>query len=173
MIDVFKTEIIEAEKSRTDLLKWKLIIVATLGAVGLGIDPEDSGSTSAVMSPILALSLIPLAATYVDLLCKHLQLRILVVSEFFQKCTPNEEIPGYFIDYEKFCGEKRRAFDLEDWAQVYSTVVLSVLVPLVAASRLRLCEGELWVIFASGSIGLLSSWLISQKVKILKAEITS
>lgn len=36
MIDAFKTEIIEAEKSRTDLLKWKLLIVAALGAVGLG-----------------------------------------------------------------------------------------------------------------------------------------
>jgi hypothetical protein len=30
MIEAFKTEIIEAEKSRTDLLKWKLIIVAAL-----------------------------------------------------------------------------------------------------------------------------------------------
>jgi hypothetical protein len=175
MINAFKAEIIEAEKSRTDLLKWKLIIVAALGAVGLGIGFEVPTTTSTTMSPILTLSLIPLAATYVDLLCKHLQLRILVISEFFHSHCTNKEISD-FISYETFTHKVRIVFDLEDWAQIGSTLFLSILVILVAY-LLKLSESEFWVLLISGCIGLLSSLLIylnvKRKIRILKEERTN
>lgn len=37
MIDKLRDEIIESQKARTDLMKWKLILVAAIGAAGFGI----------------------------------------------------------------------------------------------------------------------------------------
>jgi hypothetical protein len=75
MIEAFKNEIIEAERSRTDLLKWKLILVAALGAIGLGINSPGS-TLQPTLSLHLVLCLIPLVCVYVDLLCSHLGMRI-------------------------------------------------------------------------------------------------
>ena len=67
MIRDFRTEIVEAQKGRTDLLKWKLILVAALGALGLGINGFSKDAKPA-LSLDLALCLIPLVCVYVDLL---------------------------------------------------------------------------------------------------------
>ena len=69
-----RDEIIEAEKARTDLLKWKLIIVSGLGGAGLGFTGQSS-----VPGALYVLLLIPAVCLYVDLMCRHLTLRIMVV----------------------------------------------------------------------------------------------
>lgn len=133
MLESFKNEIIEAEKGRTDLLKWKLILIAALGAVGLGIGGDESRSSS-FSSLHLVLCLIPFVCVYVDLLCKHLQMRILVISKFFQIHSsekPEKEMID-FQAYEHFCENVRSVFNLEDWAQHWSTIMLSILVGCAA-----------------------------------------
>jgi hypothetical protein len=72
-----RTEIIESEKARSDLLKWKLIGVATLGAAGLGLNNPQQGVRTYFLLP-----LIPLLCFYADQLCRHLTLRILVIAAF-------------------------------------------------------------------------------------------
>lgn len=133
MLESFKNEIVEAEKGRTDLLKWKLILIAALGAVGLGIGGDESKSSS-FSSLHLVLCLIPFVCVYVDLLCKHLQMRILVISKFFQlhnSENPEKEMND-FQAYERFCENVRSVFNLEDWAQHWSTILLSLLVGCAA-----------------------------------------
>lgn len=162
MMEAFRNEIVEAEKSRIDLLKWKLILVAALGAIGLGIS-NLSSTAKPMLSLHLTLCLIPLVCVYVDLLCKHLQMRILVISTFFQ-CQEYEnktDETSCFYSYESFCEEFRSVFNLEDWAQQWSTQFLSVSV-IVAALILKLPRTDLLVLVFSGMCGILFTLLIDR-----------
>ncbi len=165
MMESFKNEIVEAQKGRTDLLKWKLILVAALGAIGLGIS-SPSSTAKPMLSLHLTLCLIPLACVYVDLLCKHLQMRSLVISEFFQfhKYKNNTDEASCFYSYESFCGQVRSVFDLEDWAQQWSTQFLSVLV-IVAALILKLPITDTLALVFSGMCGIIFTFLINREYK--------
>jgi hypothetical protein len=126
-----RDEIIEAQKARFELLKWKLVIVSIVGAAALGIHRE----THAVLA---ILALIPLASLYVDIVCYHLALRTIVIGSFLKSFAPDtcgivqtDDVKIY-RSYEKFAfyarGTKIVAFDLEDWALWQSTLVLSAFV---------------------------------------------
>ncbi len=77
-----RDEIVESQKTRVDLLKWKIILAATLGAVALGF--EGTPPSAAPFSHEYLLCLIPLICLYVDLLCAHLNLRIMVIARYVQ-----------------------------------------------------------------------------------------
>ena len=118
-MDKLREEIIEAEKIRADLIKWKLILVAGLGAAGLGLNGNSRNDMT------LLLCLIPFVCVYVDLVARHLNLRIHVIAEFMR--GQKEE---WTADYEKYAEsmEKNRVFALETGVLWYSTVFLSVIV---------------------------------------------
>lgn len=126
-----RKEIVESQKQRSDLLRTKLIIVATLGAAGLGLTQTPASGA------FLVLSLIPLVCFYVDLLCRHLQLRIVVIGTFLRMVASGEQAA-----YERFVGESARmgpsrtmnVFALEDWALEGSTVVLCIAVVLAGVA---------------------------------------
>jgi hypothetical protein len=121
-----RNEIVESQKARTEFLKWKLIGVSALGAAGLGLT-EHAGPIGAY----LVLALIPFVCFYVDLLCRHISLRILVIGRFLRFNASGEQRA-----YEQFAEQSRQmgpnasvsAFALEDWALDWSTCVLSGLV---------------------------------------------
>ena len=121
-MDKLREEIIEAEKIRADLIKWKLILVAGLGAAGLGLNGNSRDDMT------LLLCLIPFVCVYVDLVARHLNLRIHVIAEFMR--GQKEE---WTADYEKYAEsmEKKGVFALETGALRYSTVFLSVIVIIV------------------------------------------
>jgi predicted ATPase len=154
MLEAFRNEIVEAEKGRMDLLKWKLLLIAGLGTVGFGLSSSGK-STSSVLSPHLLLCLIPLVCIYVDSLCQHLQMRILVISEFFR----NYKYQGRDIDmmrfraYEKFCHDARLVFLLEDLAQHILTIFFSLLI-LVIAFTFESVQADRTTFLISGSLGI-------------------
>jgi hypothetical protein len=168
MMEAFKNEIIEAEKGRTDLLKWKLILVSALGSIGLGIS-NSSSDAKPILSLHLTLCLIPFVCVYVDLLCKHLQMRILVISEFFQSCEYKNDTDEAlcFQSYEQFCEKvrsKHKVFNLEDWAQQWSTQFLSILV-IGSVLVLKSPRTDLLVIVFSGICGIIFTLLIDTAYK--------
>lgn len=142
MINTLRNEIIESQKARTLLLDRKLLIVATIGAIGLG--SNFFGNVFEKKSPNIQfiLCLIPFVCLYVDLLCKHLQMRMLVIGKFIrEKFAKSKEMNNidYGLEligeYEFFCnklreGDGRGIFGLEDWAQEGSTWLLSSLLVL-------------------------------------------
>jgi hypothetical protein len=90
-----RDEIIESQKSQADFLKWKLIALAGIGSVSLGV-----GSTSSVPKGAeLLVCLIPLICLYVDLISLHIMIRIITIGVYL-KMTGSE--------YE------RLAFELRD-----------------------------------------------------------
>ena len=117
-------EILESQKARSTLLKWKLAIIASLGAAGLGLTSETSKSY------ISLLSLIPLVCVYVDLLCTNINLRIILIGRYLH------EIWG--DSYEKYAADRRDWFDLENWALYYSTYCVSFILLVYALVQLVL-----------------------------------
>ena len=76
-----RTEIVECLKARIDLLKYKLLIIAILGSIGLGLT-DKINVEKAVVAPVYVLCVIPFACIFVDSLCMHNNLRILVIAKF-------------------------------------------------------------------------------------------
>ena len=122
-----RDEIIESEKARTDLMKWKLILVAAIGAAGLGI---GSNEHPCVHRGIL-LAFIPFVCLYVDAVCFHNEIRIMAISRFlrFQNDNLIEK------QYENYCVQHRDRFSLETFALLVTTLVLSALIYATGRSR--------------------------------------
>lgn len=119
-MEQLRSEIVESEKLRADFLKWKLVIVAALGAVGLGLNTQHGPIAIILMG-------IPLVCIYVDLLCYHIDLRIQVIGAFFRSYDPVQE-PQAEHAYERYVNSRRSVFELEDWVLKYSTRALSIAV---------------------------------------------
>jgi len=115
-------EIISAEKCRSDYLKWKLLLVAVLGAAGFGLGEKGE--------PVpLLLALIPFVCIYVDLLCTNLKIRIILIGTFY--ATKRDD------PYEKFVEEYRNVgrnvFSLDDCALYWSTLVVCAFLILIGS----------------------------------------
>lgn len=162
MLNTLRDEVIEAQKGRLELLKWKLILVAGLGGIGLGFSFNDSSQT--MISPHLLLGLIPLVCLYVDALCRHLQLRILVISDFIEYFNEAESISKY----EKFCHDTRRKkslniFWLEDLAMEFSTVIMSILIIATALLLFDQNTQHSLVLIGIGVVSLYALWKIKKE----------
>ncbi len=179
-MDKLREEIIEAEKARADLLRWKLVITAALGGVGLGL----SGTSAA--TPLLLLG-VPLVCVYVDLLCNHMNLRIQLIAQYLRHHQQTVEgdaaiYEGYeryvlkmddlkessraeqskVRPWQSFFQPKRSVFDLERWALAYSTLALSIAVGIYGAWLLgsSAVTGILLILF--GLIGIVLSVVTDQ-----------
>jgi len=173
MIEIFRAELIEAEKSRLDLFKWKLIISATLAGIGLGFMPEKQAEAESIFSSMhLVLCLIPLACNYVDLLCVNLQIRILVIGKFFKEIKQHDfEGISLIKLYETFCNENSDVFCLDDVAQFWSTYFVSILVIAVGLLHLSNDRNTFWWLTGFGVLGFIITFKIFNTYRKLHAKI--
>ena len=127
LLGSLRTEIVESQKARIDLLKWKIILIAALGGGGFGIAKEQGSAF-----PVL-LGFIPLVCAYVDIVCVHNDLRMLLIAYFLRTGGAT----GVPLDkdakaYEDLCEDQRWTFFLESFALVGTTVAFSLLVAVMA-----------------------------------------
>jgi len=156
-MSIFRTEIIETSKARTDFLKWKLIGTAGLGAVGLGLPVPAS-----IAGGYLVLALIPLVCFYVDMISRQIALRILVIASFLRLQGAGEQAA-----YEVFAklNRDKGMFEFEDVAQSCSTVVMSLLVFVLGLLKVApgggagACAHLMWAGGQPIDIEKLASWL--------------
>ncbi len=190
-----RDEIVESQKTRVDLLKWKIILAATLCAVALGF--EGTPPSAAPFSHEYLLCLIPLICLYVDLLCAHLNLRIMVIARYVQfvAATRGSTATPRQAEYEEFAEDARNmtsdlvkqgkqpqhrrakhrwsalnVFSFEDLAQHLSSGILSLFVFLWGVSLLR--QGGDWKFFMqAGAAGLalsaLAYWEYQRRLRAL------
>ncbi len=190
-MEKLREEILQAEQTRSDLLKLKLSLVGAIGALGLGFS-----AGVLVKNAVLVLNVIPFVCVYVDLLCRHLTLRIVVIGSFLRSPVARKASEAELMErYEEWAqyarelsrppkknkeqsdqrskpqeeGEAERkmsAFDLEDWALEYSTYILSAGI-LVYGLYLAAMGSELAVLFLlSGPTGLVATWIGNRKFKL-------
>lgn len=155
-------EILASQKTRSDLLKWKLVICAVLGAAGLGF-AKDASRTSIVL-----LALIPPACLYVDLLCTNINLRIMVIGRYYSEVRKDR--------YEQFVEKRRISFALEDWALYGSTYVIAILLILsgiaILALRIYRYSGNLADINAVVGLAECMAVLVSAALSIRLTHMT-
>lgn len=159
-----RSEIVESQKFKIDLMKWKLLLAAGLGTAALGIE-KDRGV------PIL-LGLVPLVCAYVDVICYHTDLRVLAIGRFCRRKLPAAELAR---EYEVYCQGQRNVFKLENFALYWATFALSVLTVLGAFGLPHLVleagtpGARVWAasmevarapVAAAGAVGLIASALI-------------
>ena len=141
-MEILREEIMEAQKIRAELNKWKLVIVSALAAIGLGLTDLPS-----VPYAELVLCGIPFACAYVDLLHYHQGLIISVVGEFMRSNVANRsgETNADLVNYEQYSwkmrelrderGRKIDVFALERYAVSWSSIFLSMAIALYALIR--------------------------------------
>ncbi len=162
-----RDEIIEAQKARVDLLKWKIILVTGIGGAGLGL----GGPTGATPNYYL-FCLIPLVCVYVDILCSHMNLRIMVIGRFLLMTSHARIENPTEVQYERFVEKARAmpvsqpsassggisAFAFEDFAQHFSSIMLSISVLAWGIwGWFRAISQEQWPFYVAGSFGLAAS----------------
>jgi hypothetical protein len=134
-MDKLRDEILQAQKIRSDLLKWKLGLIGTIGAAGLGF-----AGAAELQHADLVLCALPPVAVYVDLLALHLTLRMLVIGAYFRTSEAPEA--RAYREYETIARDARDrdrgvgAFRLEDWALSYSTYAVCAAVAGYGAYQL-------------------------------------
>lgn len=116
-------QITESQKVRSDLMKWKLVLVSGVGTAGLGL-----GSSVDFPNANLLLCLIPLIAIYVDSQCGNLSLRIKAIGEFISSIKPEGRAETLLKNYEKFIRKNPPGFRLEIIALHGSTIFLSTII---------------------------------------------
>ena len=123
MIEKLRDEIIESQKARTELMKWKLILVAALGGASLGIRLK---STMDRNPPYGLLGLVPLVCLYVDAVCIHVELRIMAIGRFIRTGGLGS-VAADSIErrYEEYCAKNRPTFSLEGVALALTTLTVS------------------------------------------------
>jgi len=131
-VESLKKELMEAQKSRQDLMRWKLVLVSVIGAAALGFSKSPSAEQAG-----LALCLIPLACCYVDLLCRNLSVRTKLISGFLSRESKiASAVEARFEDCYKQFNDARGKKSLEDFALLGSTCFLSVVIVPVGIAAL-------------------------------------
>lgn len=113
-----REEIIECEKTKSEFIRWKLILVAAVGSAGLGVGKE--------MEPVYPLlGLIPLMCVYVDSVCLHNDARIMMIAHFIRE---SDQASPEAKAYEEHCQRNREKFYGEGMVLFLCSLFLSLLV---------------------------------------------
>jgi hypothetical protein len=103
-------------------MKWKVFVVAAIGAAALGF--SDKAPSSAAP---LALAVVPFVCAYIDLLCRNLSVRSKRASGFLASQSDAAE-PSPVVRYEQWyqTHKEKTGRALESFALLGSTALLSV-----------------------------------------------
>ncbi len=153
-----RQEIIESQKMQADFLKWKLITVAAVFPISLGLTSKHCNPTED--STKLLICLIPLLCAYVDLICLHNLCRAITIGAFL-KFSGNK--------YECFVFAVRKSqgtdpFVFERLALKVSSIVVNAIVFLLGIFNPPFYYYLLWpwlnpaTLF--GVLGIVVNWLL-------------
>ncbi len=172
--DKEKDRLSESQKTRDNLMKWKLVIVAAISSAALGFSKSKPLPYSE-----LALCLIPFACCYIDLLCRNLSIRTKMIGQFLAK--EGEPLELFYKDFkDKLESNKnetskdKKEYSLESLALRGSTYFLSAgIIPIGIATHLMgetittcsdiLKSWPIYLFIISGSSGLYLSYYIQKK----------
>jgi hypothetical protein len=170
-IELAKNEMLEAQKERDSLMRWKLILVSTIGAAALGFSQN-----SPLPNAEFALCLIPFTCVYVDILCRNLSIRTKMISLFLAQ-DQKDPLETF---YQVYTGP--RGSSLESFALRFSTIFLSILVipiGIISHSANHLAVITTWfsgasaIFYLSGFSGIFLSFIVEQRYQEQKKTLVS
>lgn len=126
-MEALDAEVHAAQAARHDLMKWKLAVIAAVGAAALGFSQSRP-----VANAHLALCTIPFACAYLDLLCRNLSVRTKLITTFrsLGRQGPDRDddrlYEAFYAEYHSLWGRR----SLESFALLWSTILVSFIVAL-------------------------------------------
>ncbi len=140
-MESLKQELLQSQKTRNDLMKWKLLLVSAIGSIALGFSGQPK-----VAHPELGLCVIPFVCCYVDLLCRNLSIRTKLLSAFLAAeltSTTQDYTASFEKFYQLFDAERKIHGEeaLEGLALVKSTKLICLAVFLVGITNYF---GNIW-----------------------------
>ena len=121
---LLKGEINKTQEAEHDLAKWKIAVVAVLGAAALAVGKEAN------LNKAWLLLFVPFVCAYIDLYSYQYSLRILVIAKFLREYPKGDD--DVLRDYEIECADLRKSkktFSLGSRAGTAASVVLSAIWP--------------------------------------------
>jgi len=148
-----KEEINETTQSEHDFDKWKLIVVAAIGAAALGMGKDASENHYWLMLCI------PFVCAYIDLHSYQLQTKIMIIARFIRE---HGEEDATLQNYEKICyqlHETGNSFYLGQYANLSASIILSMLAPALAVARywgrIGRLDANAWIANILWAVGIL------------------
>jgi hypothetical protein len=154
---ILRNEIIESQKSRVVLLQYKLIAVASVATLGLGFIEHKGECTKLAYDFVLCI--IPFVCVYIDLLCYHNTLRILVIARYLRTKLDPYEVYIRKLQIEGKTNRPEYLFGMEDFALLWSSIFLSTLLIIYGLYYLK---GAFVIV---GYLGAFISWNIENSFK--------
>jgi hypothetical protein len=162
VVSCLRDEIVQSENARLDFIKWKILLIAVLGAVGLGL-----ASDTKVAAPAI-LGFIPIACAYVDVVCAHVNFRILLIGHFLRNGGKAFAAPDVATAaYEALCEEHRTGFRLESIVLWGTTFAMCLLVASIALESRSLGQFHLGPAFENMPAGVVRFLLTSAGLGIV------
>ena len=170
-MDSLRQEMLEAQKRRADLIKWKLLLVSALAATGLGLTNSPS-----VPYIELILCCIPFVCAYADVLCHHQGLIVIVIAEFIRSQAAKAD-DSDVAEYEKFALIVRQipykkgkisAYDLERRNLKWASIIFSASIAVYAVTQHKPTSVA---IFISGISGVFLSIWVQRSYEIRRDKI--
>jgi hypothetical protein len=162
-MNVLRQELMDAQRTRFQLIQWKLMIVSALGATGLGLTGAPN-----LPNARLVLCCIPFACIYADALIYHQGMISHVIGEFLraQNCGSGDAELKALAAYEEFSLKARvmnrgnsqfSAYGLEKITLHWASALFSIAVAFSAAIQ----PFDNWPALAiTGILGLIFSLLL-------------
>jgi len=129
-MEQLKDEINKTLETLHDITKWKLIIVSILSATALGLTEGTGGKLRYDL-----LLLVPFVCSYSDLAFYQNLIRIYVIARFLREHTADETIRQY-EQFSERVRETTGAFNLDQYAQLGSSLLFSIAIPMIAVVNL-------------------------------------
>jgi hypothetical protein len=144
--DELRREILESQKAQESVAKWKVAMIAGLGAAGLGAASIGGMMTENARAFLLILwGLIPLVCVYADTVSYHVGIRIITIARYFrlrqtdlhyQKLVSGMDSVQFgstrlFDHYEWYSEQNRKQFSWESKANLLVSVLLSLAITVV------------------------------------------
>lgn len=160
---VFVSELLSAQSTRDELMKWKLIVISTLGATGLGFIENNAS-----IDLHIVIAIIPFACVYIDLLCRNLSVRAKRINQFIATLS-NEVYLDIDVKYAQFYQKikKLSGQSLESYTLIWSTIMISAIVLCIGIFR----NDDFFVrglFISSGILCILFSRLIEKRYRFEK-----
>jgi len=144
---LLKEEINKTLDSLHDFSKWKLIVVSALAATATGL-PGSKIQTG----PSWLLVVVPFACAYVDLNSYQYLLRIFLIAKVLRQVEEDKVLRQYENECEKY--RAQGYFSMGMFAQLGSSVIISLILPGFACARLILDNTDTWMVGAFVAVWL-------------------
>ena len=162
-LKLLKEEINQTTESEHDFAKWKLIVVAALGAAGLGLGKETANAGSASHDHYWLLIFIPFVCAYIDLHSYQYQTKIMVLARYIRE-KGNEDSVLQDYEYMAQVFREKNVFYLGQYASLCASVILTGAAAGIAHYKGLLGDSATILMWLVGSALIVGLWLWRGKV---------